>query len=349
MILNFVYPSSWMRAGGVTMLFEFANALADRGHEVHFVHGPAMPTRVDRVQDIPFRFDPRVQHHVVDTLDDPSLVAADVAFSSVAPARLGLPAAFVQGFRLIGPEWDRAVFRARCPKICIATWLIDVGLAYGVPPEQLVHVPMGMDHELFTVRRNRSDRPYDVAMLFHPFKEKGWDVGLETLRILSENRPGTRSVVFSMAGPPPESLPAGVDLVLDLDQPGLADRVYNATRTLVQASHHEGFGLTAIEAMACGAALVTTDCGGSREYALPDHTALVVPAGDPSALAAATAGILDAPARADELAAAGERFVRRFEWSRGAVELEAFLLRYVADPDAFRQPAGEDRSEEYSL
>jgi len=125
--------------------------------------------------------------------------------------------------------------------------------------------------------------------------------------------------------------------------------VYNATRVFVQASRHEGFGLTPVEAMACGAALVTTDCGGSRDYAFADETAIVVPPEDPMALADAVESLLDDDERRAALAAAGERLVRTFRWERTSVLLEAFLERYIADPAFFQKPVGEDRSKEYVL
>src|SRR4051794_23676234 len=75
-LLNFVFATSTHLTGGVTMLFEFADAMARRGHDVHFVHGPATTTRVARFEDVPFDFDPRVTQHIVDSLDDPSIPAA---------------------------------------------------------------------------------------------------------------------------------------------------------------------------------------------------------------------------------------------------------------------------------
>ena len=174
----------------------------------------------------------------------------------------------------------------------MASWLVEVGRWYGVPAAQLVHVPVGLDHELFAVRTPLDKRPISVAMLYHPWGAKGWDVGLQVLEELSRRRLGLQGVVFSLAGHPPQPLPDGVQVMLGLDQQRLADEVYNAAKVFVQASRFEGFGLTAVEAMACGAALVTTDCGGSRDYALPGETALVLPAGDATGLAEAADGLL---------------------------------------------------------
>jgi glycosyltransferase involved in cell wall biosynthesis len=347
-IISIIYPSSPQRTGGVTMLYEFANAMARRGHEVHFVHGPKNRNLVSSVEMVPFAFDPTVQHHIVDSVDDPRLPKCDVRFGS-APDFLGQPATIVQGFRLIGPVWDAAAYRAANPKICIASWLVDVGRSYGVPEAQLVHIPMGLDHELFAVRNPPVDRTIDVAILYHPNPQKGFAVGRDALAEIVRRRPGVRCVVFSLAGKPLKPLPDGVELVLDLDQRRLADEIYNRTRVMLQASLHEGFGLTAIESMACGAALVTTDCGGSRDYAVPNETAVVVERGDAIGMADAIESLLDDDDRRAALAAEGERYVRKFNWERTAERLEAFLEQYLADPAYYQQPPGEDRSAEYTL
>jgi len=348
MIVSFVYPSGPRRAGGVSVLYELANVLARRGHEVHFIHGPAINERVDRLDDVPFRFDCRVRHHLADSLDDPALPVSDVVFG-VAPERLGLPVNLIQGFRLLAPHWDEMAFRRREPKVCVARWLVEVGRSYGVPEEQLVHVPLGLDHTVFTLPPPSRERSIDVAVLHHRFAAKGWDVALAVLHELVRARPGMTATVLSLAGAPPESVPTGVELALDLDHPRVADEVLGRARVFLQASHYEGFGLTAIEAMACGAALVTTDCGGSRDYAVPDETARVRPAGDVAGLVAACAELLDDEVRRRMLAEAGHRFVQRFDWERSGEILERFLERYVTEPDRYRAPPGEDRSEEFAL
>jgi glycosyltransferase involved in cell wall biosynthesis len=348
MILNFVYASTRHPTGGVTMLYEFANTMVRRGHEVHFVHGPALAERITDVDEMRFEFDPAVQHHIVDSLDDPALKCGDVVFSAGLP-HLGAPVVFIQGFRLT-PRMDAASFRARAPKICTATWLVEVGRSYGVPEAQLVHVPYGLDRELFSATRPQRDRTIDVAMLYHPFREKGWDVGRDVLAALARRRPDLRAVVFTLAEPPGEPLPERVHLIEGPPtQRQLVDEIYSETRVFLQSSHHEGFGLTAVEAMACGAALVTTDCGGSRDYALPDETALVARAGDVSALTDHVDRLLRDTDERQALASAGQRYVQKFDWHRSGELLEAFLEKYLADPAHFQEPPGPDRSSEYAL
>ena len=119
---------------------------------------------------------------------------------------------------------------------------------------------------------------------------------------------------------------------------GSRREVYNQSRVFLQPSRHEGFGYTAVEAMACGCALVTTDNGGSQDYAVPGETALVAPQGDVPALVGALDTLLRDDAARTRMAHAGERFVRRFDWDRSAALLEGLLDRYLADPEAFQRP-----------
>jgi L-malate glycosyltransferase len=79
-----------------------------------------------------------------------------------------------------------------------------------------------------------------------------------------------------------------------------------AASLLLSTSEFEGFGMAALEAMACGLPVAATDSGGVPE-AVSEACARIVPAGDVEALAEAAAGILEDPARAAAMGAAGRR------------------------------------------
>lgn len=337
--MNFVWPSSPQYSGGVVALYEFANALARRGHDVHFIHGPAFPDRIDRIDQLDwFTFEPSVRHHIVDRQDDPSVPDGDIIFSSFSPARLGLPVSFVQGHRMMSRRFERSAFEARCPKICVASWLVAVAIEeFGVPPEQLFHVPLGIDHGLFQCSAPFERRPVDVAVLYHSHPAKGWAVGAKALEMVRERRPDLRVDVFGVLEPD-RPIPKWMRFHRHLARPELA-RSFNASSIFVQPSLYEGFGFTAVEAMASGAALVTTDNGGSQDYAHQDVTALVVPPGDSGALATAIETLLDDDDRRMALARAGERHVRKFDWDLSALRLEEIAVAYLADPPAFQAPS----------
>lgn len=80
------------------------------------------------------------------------------------------------------------------------------------------------------------------------------------------------------------------------------------------SSRWEGFPMVLLEAMACGAPVVSADCDyGPREIITPERNGLLVPPGDQAALAVALARVLtDAELRA-RLAAEASRTVLRYD------------------------------------
>ena len=88
---------------------------------------------------------------------------------------------------------------------------------------------------------------------------------------------------------------------------------FRRAEVVAYPSLEEGFGLPALEALACGAALVTTT-GSAMEDVVGDAAALVPPR-DTDALAAAIARLCDDPEQRARLRTAGPRRARGFTWS----------------------------------
>jgi glycosyltransferase involved in cell wall biosynthesis len=114
---------------------------------------------------------------------------------------------------------------------------------------------------------------------------------------------------------------------------GITDRelatLYGEAEVAVVPSLYEGFSLPAVEAMACGVAVVATTGGALPEVVGQDgETGLLVPPNDPEALAGAIARLLDDADLRARLGAAGrERVLTRFTW---AVTAEGTAACYEA-------------------
>lgn len=94
----------------------------------------------------------------------------------------------------------------------------------------------------------------------------------------------------------------------------------DAAIAVVPAVWAEAFGLTVVEAMAAGVPVIASRVGGIPELVQEGITGLLVPAGDPAALASAITGLLDDPARRAALGAGGRRAAReRFTIDRTVV------------------------------
>jgi glycosyltransferase involved in cell wall biosynthesis len=320
--------------GGVTVLYEFANALARRGHEVHLLHGRYWGRSIDSLDDVAwFTFEPSIVH----TIDDGSGIAlprADVVFTTEAPPEAGLPVLLHQGRHMFPPDLERELFAKPSLKVCVASWLVQDAIDHGVPASELVHVPLGLDHGTFRVLAGLDDRPFHVGVLFNDHLNKGWMPASAALHVVQRSIPDLRVQVFGRT-PPVHELPPWMDFLLGPGQAQLVEDVYNRCRVFVQASKVEGFGFTAVEAMACGCALVTSDNGGSRDYAIHGETAMVSDPTDVGAMAEHIGLLLRDDAERQRIATAGMELVAGFDWDRTGELLEATLLDYVRHPERY--------------
>src|SRR5690606_9698193 len=105
---------------------------------------------------------------------------------------------------------------------------------------------------------------------------------------------------------------------------------YAAADVLAFPSVKEGFGLAALEAMAAGVPVVTSDLPVFREWLVPGRDALTAPVGDADALADALAAVLDDGDLAARLRRAGRRVADRFTWAASAEQHVAVYARHGA-------------------
>ncbi len=106
--------------------------------------------------------------------------------------------------------------------------------------------------------------------------------------------------------------------------------VYAAADAMAISSDYESFCFAAIEAMAMGLPVLTTDCAWVPRL-VADGAGLVVPVGDPAAFAAGLKKLADNPALRQRLGAAGRQHVlERHTWPASAAKLLALHREVVA-------------------
>jgi glycosyltransferase involved in cell wall biosynthesis len=356
MRITFALPGTVLEpAGGAKIVYQYAANLADRGHQVTVLH----PRTWDPVPGIAASIKsllwpryilkkfggpvpwvsphPGVSSKLCKDLTAGSVPDADViiaTFFRTAPPVFALPPAKGRKFYFIqhyedwaGPAAEvDATWRLPMKRIVISRWLMQKAEELGVC-EGTSHVPNAMDLDKFVMRVPPAERPPVAAMLINTTPFKGLEDGLAALAKVKQACPQLSAVGFGTS-PRPQTLPEWMEYI---ERPGAGalEAIYNRASIMIQPSHAEGWGLTSTEAMSCGCALVTTDNGGSRDYAIDGETALVCPVRNPEALARATMHLLENPELRTRLALAGQQHVQQYSWNRSTDLLERALLADV--------------------
>ena len=231
----------------------------------------------------------------------------------------------------------------------------------GVRRAGTVIVPSGVDVERFTPggpaadhRRPGLRRILTVGALA---ERKGLADLVEALRRV----PGAELVVIGGPDPAAVDQDPGARRLLQLaDGLGVADRLRilgavphdelpawdRSADVLACAPWYEPFGLTPLEAMACGVPVVAYAVGGIAESVIDNVTGLLVPPRDTLALAGALRGLLgDEVRRMSFASAAIDRVRSRYTWERTAAELER-VYRAVSGGEGDPAPAGDEADED---
>jgi glycogen(starch) synthase len=211
----------------------------------------------------------------------------------------------------------------------------EVVARHGVDPARFSLVPGATDPDRFAPRE-RADlaRLGDpVTLLFHGTVQasKGVLDLLDAVALLRQDGVGVRLLV---SGPGPDTglvaervrelgLDADVELLGAVDY-GRAPELYRRGDMFVSPSYAEGFPVTILEAMASGLPVVSTDVVGVRDCVRPEDNGVLVPRGDPFALAAGIRRLITDDVLRRRLAERAHSDVRlRWSWPVVAKQLTA--------------------------
>lgn len=194
-----------------------------------------------------------------------------------------------------------------------------------VPHTVVMH---GIDTELFHPPREASDRyestglpgRYAIGCTGRVRHQKGTDLFVKAMIRLLPRFPDWTAVITGRVTPDNQAFAS--ELKAKIASAGLSERIrflgevddirawYRRLTLLVAPSRNEGFGLTPLEAMASGTAVVASDAGAYAEMIRDGATGRVVPAGDLEAMVSAIEPYLADPALAERQGEAAIGHVR---------------------------------------
>src|SRR5215475_4011798 len=201
-----------------------------------------------------------------------------------------------------------------------------------VPARRIATVPNGVDASLFAATRpRRPRRRVTVVANLHP--QKGHDVLIDAAPEILRHFPDSS---FEIVGGGPER----ANLLARAEAQGVAaafsftgydddipQRLTDAD-LFVLPSHTEAFPNAVLEAMSAGLPIVASGVGGLLELIDDGRTGLLVPPGDPRALAHSLCRVMADCALGDRLGKNASHEVQRYSYSRMT---SSFELLYLAE------------------
>jgi glycosyltransferase involved in cell wall biosynthesis len=240
-------------------------------------------------------------------------------------------------FALYVMAWEAlipSVYR-RCRFAVISPSTRDDLVARGIEASRIDVVLCGLDHGLFRRVPGVESDPRPTLVHFGRMRRyKAIDVVIRALAVVRRSVPSARLVIIG-DGPDRKRLERVTRAM------GLGDavefagrmsgeqmvRALNRCRVFLNASPKEGWGLTVVEANACGVPVVGSNRPGLRDSIQDGVTGFLAPYGDVDAFAQRTVELLRDTKLHARMSSAGEAWARSLTWEKTADEMEQVFFR----------------------
>jgi len=337
--------------GGVRVLLEIANRLIDRGHEVtitslglgnenyydffHFkghINYYKKPfhkklinyglTRVFRINISP-HFEMEELSKVTPNCDINVATYCFTAFS-VFKSDKGVPFYHMQHYEPLFfndsylKKLAEETYYLPLNKIANSIWLRDqIKEKYGF---DLPVVNPAIDHKIFYPREvEKNKNKFRILCFGKQTRWKGFPEALEAMKIVMKKREDVEFIAYGMEQPSYKS-DVSYKFVKSPSDDELAV-LYSSADIMICPSWYESFPLFPLEAMACGAPVVTTPYG-TEDYAFHEENCLVIPPKDPKSLAYAILRLLDDEDLREKFKKEGPKTAKQFTWDKTVDKVE---------------------------
>lgn len=348
MNLVFVLPKvSRYPVGGYKIVFEYANRLCAKGHNItlvflnqDFMSKYPIPASVRKriathfVYKEPrwFELDRRIKK-VSKFINDSS----EIDYSSIGIATAAQTAEFVnkyfkakstyfiQGYEDWGTNIEKLHQTYSLPmnKIAIASWLKKKVDEYSDSPCEVIQNPI--DNKIYQNRIKLENRKrHSIALLYNELPTKGFEYAYEAIQRIKKTYPDIEVNMFGRFKYPGQ-LPDWIHYTCNASQLETVE-IYNKSRVFLCASIEEGYGLTCLEAMACGCVLVTTDYSGVKEFA-NENNAFLSPIKSVSGLVNNIKKAFEDNDKCQRIISNAYNIVSKYSWEDAVLRFESVVMR----------------------
>jgi glycosyltransferase involved in cell wall biosynthesis len=227
---------------------------------------------------------------------------------------------YLHGITTWDPERMQRTLNSPIPKIAVASYLVPLVESFG-QGEVLAVIPNGIAREEYFMSVNESQKD-GIGTIYSSQVPKDPKTIMECIQKISALRPQIPIRIFGTERKPKQLTQAAYRRFPSIQQ---ARELYSRSLVWIMASKSEGFPAPPLEAMACGAVPVATNCGGTRDIVVDGQNGSLVEVGNVDQIVDRVMQLLDNKMLRESLRSKAQVTVDRFNWEKSIDQLENVL------------------------
>jgi glycosyltransferase involved in cell wall biosynthesis len=313
-------------SGGIKMVYKHLNNLAERGYEVELYSLDKDPDWLKlNVKHTSFKnFD-----QLIDELSKQEAIKVATWWETSLPVWLssvvsGIPVFYVQdietSYYLNDKRMQNTVlsnYKFEFEYLTISQWDVDELKKLHM---KATNIGCGIDLDLFFPLKGTKREENTMVALGRGEPLKNFALTLNGWKKISGDKPK-----LWLFGVEPDLVKPNRDITYFFKPTDeKINELYNKATIFTQTSLHEGFCLTALEAMAAGATVITTDSDGNRDYCVDNKNCLMIEQNNPIDMKEKIEKALSDKKLRDRLRKEGYVTAKKYGWPKITDKLEKF-------------------------
>lgn len=354
MKINIIVPFT-NKTGGIKIILEYANRLKKKGYDVR-IYTPMLSYKFDfkgltgcykrlrvSIGNIIKRgnkcswFDNQVEIKLIPIIHELFIRDADICIATAWPTAYdvanfscekGEKFYFIQGYEIWSGPVDLVENSYRLPlnHIVIASWLDKLMRDKFNKKDHIYTVFNGIDFEEFQYDSKIRKNPKMITLLYSKLDLKGYKDGIKVFENVKKIYPDIFLTLFGIERG--DDIPDYAQFYLNPSSKKL-NEIYCESNIFIYPSKGEGWGLTPMEAMACGCVVVGTNTGSIQEIGKHKINCMISDVGDIDKLTEHVIEILNNPSLAQEIRKNGYSTVENFSWKKSVTKMELIFKNYL--------------------
>ena len=333
-VLEITYIMVWTKVcGGSKIILEYANRLAKRGHKINIVTYDEYPKWFSLSENVNF-IKVTNGEDIINYIPESDVVVSTSwkCIRKAVKSNKGPVAFFEQGGshlfeldKLNDRKREIVQQRMRLPAFIYTVSQYSADKIKEIYGKDASIIYNALETSIFYPRKEEKQKEETSITIVgsEDFKFKNIGEILEVIRLLKRNYKIKLNWITQNN---PKINEEGKDAIVNPQQKVIGEILRN-TDIYICNSEYEAFGLPTLEAMTCGAAVITTDTGGMRDFVQNGINALVINHHDKDDMKEKIEMLINDKKLKHKIAENGMKTALKFNWDNSVINMEKYFRK----------------------